>query len=212
MKLIKIYGARRTGTNYVGIILSNMFECVELRDGRIFGGKHNEPTEMMDLLVKNHEDVEFVVCIKNPKAWLASMCKWLGKDPDESFIRYLLRIYNKKYGTWLDFIDSNYLKGYLFIWESTMTKFDLRNQLNRMKINLNLEKQGSYNPFINRTVKPNRKFGIRNFDRKYYINREYLKFLGDSLCGIVDEMTEEILIRLKGYYDYNLFKKYYGDF
>lgn len=189
-----------------------MFECVELQDGRIFGGKHNKPTEMMDLLVKNHEDVEFIVCIKNPKAWVVGMCEWLSKDPSKELVNYLLNIYNNKYKVWLDFIDSNCLKGYLFIWESAINKYKLRNQLNIIKNKLDLEKLGSYNPFISRTVKPNKKFGKEKFNRKYYINQKYLEFLGDTLCGIVDEITKEILIRLKNYYDHNSFRKYYGDF
>jgi len=109
MKIVKIYGLRRTGTNYLQWLLTNNFDrLVVLTDFPKW--KHGLPVDFTvnnvksaidknlltdrdyklssDLSVLPHfnhsytqEAVRHILCVKDPYSWYLSICKWKNIEP-----------------------------------------------------------------------------------------------------------------------------------
>jgi len=105
MNFIKIYGLRRTGTNYLQWLLANNFrQLVVLVDA--FRWKHGLPSNItpeqrykfIDTI--SHKDyklsadlqkfpgaevlsdeIHYIMCVKDPYSWYISICKWSGLNP-----------------------------------------------------------------------------------------------------------------------------------
>jgi hypothetical protein len=105
MKIVKIYGLRRTGTNYLQWLLANNFrQLVVLTDS--MNWKHGLPTELTKKVVSrlsgsltnkdytlstdlnelsnldlSEDSMAHILCVKDPYSWYQSICKWNGIDP-----------------------------------------------------------------------------------------------------------------------------------
>lgn len=99
MNLLKIYGLRRTGTNYLQWLLCNNFKCLVLLID-VFSWKHGRPVIVpgnINSLIHNPKDYRlsndlndipnidkdpcYLLSIKDPYSWYISMCSWHNIDP-----------------------------------------------------------------------------------------------------------------------------------
>lgn len=96
MNAIKIYGLRRTGTNYLQWLLAQNFkQLVILKD--MFAWKHGLPIDYKgktykftgrdyclspDILrLDAISKLYYILCVKDPYSWYISICNWHNTDP-----------------------------------------------------------------------------------------------------------------------------------
>lgn len=187
MDLIKIYGLRRTGTNYLQWLLKHNFENICLLNDQTHW-KHGIPKHYNDVLVlscfqntkdylfsKNMMDtcwgqkaINYILCVKDPYSWYLSICKWNNVDPfpltkDKLSILYTWNYMMRQY-------ERFYYKeqSVMYVQYEELIK-DVEQDLSRVAqcFNLKLNKDiVDYDCDI---------YSGQSFDREYYLKSKYLK-------------------------------------
>jgi hypothetical protein len=127
-KYIKIYGDRRTGTNFIQQLCRQNFNNVDVFDNQ-FGWKHGPPKnkeEMFKWISKNTKRRsnygkifdEFLqggnklypcVIIKNPYSWYLSIKNYIGKMANRKFnLAKLYKRYNMIYSSYKEMYEGKY--------------------------------------------------------------------------------------------------------
>ena len=194
-KFIKIFGARRTGTNYLNVVLSKSFIIFPFH---FYGHKHNIIHDEMHNILNNKNEIKYndeplnrnnvfvVISIKNPYAWILSIIKWAkknGKDPkslkyydmtNEEFIIKECKIYNDKYKNWIDFYYRYVENCYIFLWENSLFKnIDKHIEIIKNKFGLPYSEYKD-SSFVDGNINAHSKVTSTTFNRDYYINMEYM--------------------------------------
>ena len=182
---------------------------MELRNRFLFGNKHDKPTSLMNTLVNEHDDIKFVICIKNPKAWIVSVSKWLNAKLTDSFVKLWMNKYIDKYNAWFDFYSKNNKEGFIFVWESVLNNNSLKNEITNMKDKLYLDKIKNYKMYIKKIVRSNQKLSSDSFNRNYYINKNYIYELSDELITYIDSEVNKRILNAIESISPKLFEMYY---
>ena len=83
MQELKEYGCQRSGTNFLRVILQENYEVRLLTN--IGGWKHG----FYELPSRLHREVDCVICVKDPYAWLISQYNFRHPRKETSFATYL---------------------------------------------------------------------------------------------------------------------------
>lgn len=218
MKYIKIYGAKRTCTNFITWALRNNFLNVDLLVNEL-GWKHQlcEPVdwsmknwcdekgkgkpkiskERLQKLKETYEDkkVRYVIVVKNPVSWYLSILRYEGKKKKRIDISILQR-YIKKYIDWLSFLNSIGERGILIRYEILLSSFEYT--LDSVQKRFDLKRL--YDPYI----KPEKRFfranlTKRNFDSSYYTDNKFLDQFDKKDLEVFNKMLPKDLMRGLGY-------------
>ncbi len=225
MKHFKIYGCKRSGTNYLAALLQQNFD-----DTKTFmnlgGWKHgpflefptvqelyrsvDHPTRMgciketgklMDLF-KNQE-VTFFACCKNPYTWVLSYCKDEEIEFNDQNIYRSLLVWNQTYNNYRPHIESG--KMHLVKYEDVLQ--DMGGFLTKLMNKYSLKRKSNLNDFIGveKHLKPNADSEIgQTYDNKFvrhehYINPDMLKLFTKDQIILINRCLSHEIMNLLGY-------------
>lgn len=224
-----MYGARRTGTNYFQILLDRNFDVKVLPTG--LGHKHKPPYDrIFNLLDKNipidcghghitRDNLRFVVCIKNPYAWMYSLIRYAKKSNSEiakpqeynKFLKHWIDIYNRKNQAWFDFCKKYSQYSYPIIWENTLIG-STQNVLSNIHKKFGLVRSRDDWFDLNRQIEPGETIKKYDFRRDFYKKKEYVGALSDMTKKFLREEINWRLVSniaslfgdksIEGYYDH----------
>ena len=218
----KIYGQKRTGTNYISTILLNNF-----LDTKVFmnvgGWKHGKfikiPDEKnlvntVDENTKNNINVpetinlfkinkfKFILMIKNPYMWINSMCKHENKSVENSsFIIKQIKIWNTLYTNYKQYIESG--EAYLIKYEKLIQEPD--SVLENLIKEFNLKRKfKNLFKLEKKKLHPNSDYNIgmhtnKDFDKTKYINPNINKILTNNIIKIINNNIDFKLMDFYGY-------------
>lgn len=224
-KYIKIYGAKRTGTNYITTILHENFLNLETfmnvggwKHGNIieFPKKYNllkyvdnDTKKRINIndtinLFKNNM-VKFIVTIKNPYMWINSIINYSGIKciKDNKFIIKQIKLWNKLYNNYKKFIITG--KAELVKYEKLLEEPDI--------ILVNLSKKNNWKRKYENSFNLETKYLRANsdntigehynyfFDKKKYINTDIKKVLTKNTIKIINDNIDLSLLE---FYKYEL--------
>jgi hypothetical protein len=220
----KIYGQKRTGTNYISTILEKNF-----LDTKVFmnvgGWKHGKiieipnktelvntvdfhtkkkinVSETINLFKKN--TVKFIVMIKNPYMWINSICNQYKKSvEDSSFIIKQIKIWNTLYTNYKQYIESK--KAYLIKYEDLIQDPDSVLEDLIKEFNLKRKFKNSFK-LETKKLKANSDANIGNcmnkdFDKTKYINPNINKILSKNIIEIINNNID---FKLMDFYNYDM--------
>ena len=225
MTIFKIYGQKRTGTNYISTILEKNFI-----DTKVFmnvgGWKHGKLIEIpnkiqlinrVDIHTKKkinvtktinlfkNNNVKFIVMIKNPYMWIYSICKFQKESiEDNSFIIEQIKKWNSVYTNYKQYIESK--KAYLIKYENLIQDPDSILEDLIKEFNLKRKFKNSFE-LNTKILLANADSSIgkcynKEFDKTIYINPNINKFLSKN---IIDIINNNIDLKLMKFYDYDIY-------
>lgn len=225
MKHFKVYGCKRSGTNYISALLEKNFS-----NAKVFmnlgGWKHgpfteypnvrqlydsvdhptrmamiNETGKYMDLF-KNSE-VNFFACCKNPYTWVLSFCRDNEWELDERNVFRSMLTWNQTYENYRPHIKSG--KMHLIRYEDVLQ--DMGSYLKNLETKYSLERKEGLDEFVGVTnhLKPNADSEIgQTFDRKFtsrdfYLNQEVRNIYTDNQIAFINQCLSPEIMELLGY-------------
>jgi len=203
MKVLKQYGLKRSGTNFLKALLMENFDCVVL--GFVGGNKHMEIDFTFE---SNFDDVETNVDIKtlenygdllqcdpnligiykNPFAWITSYrnAYFKGKPITDEDIEVLMQLYNRMNKHWSKHC-------YMVDYHSLIA--DPFSELLRIQRTFDLTAKKLVTGFDKATGRVSEVFGEkmflkRKFNPDYYKNKEYMEYLSVKQVKIIQHLDE----------------------
>jgi len=217
--MLQILGARRTGTNYVEALLKHNFHVEVRREKKHYVWSRYE----IEKQVAEHGIQGFILCVKNPYAWLDSMIRWRNKcahnwkpysGPDPAigtaeqgagyFTEDQIQIWCSYYGCW-DTIDKAHFASVppIFVVRYETLLANLRSVMWELRHGFNLEPK--YEPLYTWKDLPGRanvNGGItkQTHDRTYFLEGKYMKSLKDrGVLPFFDRVMRWDIAKLYGY-------------
>lgn len=221
----KIYGQKRTGTNYISKIFIDNFIDIKVFMN-IGGWKHGKIIEIpdeknlintvdkntkkiinisktIDLFRKNK--VKFIVMIKNPYIWINSMCKMKNKSVKNIlFVIKQIEIWNTIYKNYKQYIENkkaylikyeNLIENPKIVLEDLIKEFNLKRKLKKSYILENKKLKSNSDENIGKTSK-------FIFDKSIYINPSINKFLQKDIIEIINNNID---FTLMDFYNYDIY-------
>lgn len=222
MIVFQQHGVRRSGTNYIKVLLEQNYSNVIVSDNMVWKhGYYRNPEKseikrIPDLDPKLAQKyIKSLIIIKDPYAWIESMFRWAINVPEEKGMKYFffdikgsfkiddyqdsilksIHSYNNRYKDWISNADEMVkYEDLLENFELPLLKLEKKYNMTRINEDL-LDIYGGCDP---RPV--NHKFMIRDWDySKYYLNRQYLRNLSKNAINIISENVNWELIGEYGY-------------
>jgi len=210
---IQQYGLQRTGTCYLNWLLNNNFENIRV----LAGDKHTRPiditkiepqnfdsshmthqltTNMKTQLVKAAESkqLKYVISIKNPYSWIKS---WYRYKPNSGSIETVIKTWNKKNNIFLDFYNNNIDNAFIVLYQDLIINYE--DILSQIEQKFNLQKTGDLITNIEKRMTRGYTPGNRNFNKNYYINREYMNEFNKKQITKIKTLTDKKLLESLGY-------------
>ena len=223
VQYFKIYGQKRTGTNYVASLITQSFMNVNVYMN-VGGWKHGPIIEFPNSynllntvdkktaqginknktieLFKNKE-IYFIVTIKNPYMWMYSISQFENKKLNESYIISKIKEWNTNYLNYKTYIEQN--KAYLIKYEDIIQ--DQKKIFQDMKNRFGIE---IYNADIDIVYKllPNNdndlgKTSKKQFDKTKYIQPNISNYLSKDSIRIINKTIDTSLLN---FYNYSIQK------
>jgi len=235
-KIIVQRGWKRTCTNYARVILENNFDVKVITsnkhepyvdydfliertkgyqdesgdiDESFSGWPHQISPETIDEL-RRSENIHHIICIKNPIAWLCSMCSLSPSGAlfsDGRPVTDLLREYNDRYVKWKSLAREHESSTFILRHEDLISDFESTMKSIQEKFDLHMVHNKFRNE--NRTVLPQNKgnIKIRNdemFDKNFYIDKKYNDLLENrnflvTARLLASEIVDPDLLSFYGY-------------
>ncbi len=237
MIFIKQYGAKRTGTNYLKNILHLNFDNIfvlsnilgwkhgvysgdSLRLEDWYGPKdkisHKERKDTSEIFNKyqskikddiKKDQIRYVICAKNPYAWIDSMIRYLKKEPTilekECFIKEHIFNWNKIYSSWLTLISK---KKFVVIvkYENMISSFDseMKKMENKLKLkpidNVYLNDFRKMKRLSDSSWSVNNVMKVQN-NNNYYLKEEYLKNINKKSILNINKFLNKDVMKGLGY-------------
>lgn len=219
---IKLYGARRTGTNYIYQLLLRNFRAPVFIS--LFGWKHGPPPEDLQKWWEEHpketrkfrgsfrfiDRLRYVVCVKDPYALCLSNLDYsrrFFKKPQDiatpGTYRQLCASFNKLYQVWWDFMQVRMPhESFVFRYEDALA--DFRAVLLEIEERFRLGRKQLVLQDLVREALPgtdgHTHVSKQVFSRKdYYLKKEYLKRLSPECRQAITDTTDWELMGRYGY-------------
>ncbi len=194
MTELKIFGLRRTGTNYLSKLLKDNYK-VKMMGGAV-GWKHG-PYRVRRFLGR---EVNCIVISKNIYSWLTSLHRrysswdfYKALEPADFTV-----MYSFAYGNWLDIPKKLETKKCSFVkYENLIENPSL--VCERVSKELGFKRKTKEFINIERIVKPREILGTKDFDKEYYINRKYMTKYNEKLQKHIKTHTDLDVIKALGY-------------
>jgi len=188
---IKMYGLKRSGTNYTQKLLERNYR-VKVHDNR--GGWKHGPYIIPNLLGK---ELNCVVVIKQPLAWLVSLYKHLQSPwPFPMFANHYIHEWNSMYFHWLS-VKPVQCKIIPVRYECLLQ--DKRKVCEKVAQQLGLEAKNKEFNLVERIIGPGGKEVEKKFDVSYYVEKKYLVMYSPLLQKKIKSTVYEQLVKILGY-------------
>lgn len=221
MFYFKIYGQKRTGTNYLTALFLNNF-----LDTKVFmnigGWKHGKFVEypnknnLLNTVDKRTKDeievdetlnlfvekkVNFIIIIKNPYMWIKSISEAERKQITPGFVKDHIKLWNDHYSNYMQYIQNGTAS--LVKYESLLT--DPVGIMDSIKQKFKLSTNNDY-VFEKRKLLPCSDSGLGSTmnkicDASRYINPDVSKYLTKNIINIINETIDT---KLMTFYDYKI--------
>lgn len=190
-KEIKIYGLKRTGTNYIKALIEKNFDAT-IDDNK--GGWKHGPYIKNEL---QYKETDVIVMIKDPVAWLDSLRRYLKSQwsPD-FFMKHYIWEYNTMYMHWINIkLDSHKLivikyENLAYNTEDTLHMIAERLDLRQTLLPLNI---------IPGVIKSGGQITDIKFNKDYYINKQYIQHYSPHTIELIYKMLNPELKHRFGY-------------
>lgn len=226
MIYFKLYGQKRTGTNYFASIIINNFENTKVfmnvggwKHGKIINIPDGESlVKFVDTITKKKINIEntinlfknnlvnFIILIKNPYLWIYSMSNFENQKITSRYVKKRINtwnFYNKKYKI---HIENN--NAYLVKYEDLIKNPE--ETMNNIKLKFNLNQKNNVYKFEKNELHANGDASIgkiknKKFKNDHYLNEElYIKkFLEKDIIKLINNTIDKSLLE---FYQYNLVK------
>lgn len=187
---LKQYGEMRSGTCWTRALLVQNFKDAKVYTNAL-GWKHGGPSRKLFAWQERNPSVplQFIICIKNPYAWLWSMLDGIqtGRTPhfkrrnpwgDQKLYRALIGRWNKKYKLWWDLMEKH---GGCPIRQEDLLR-NLQKALTKIGKKLGLTPRQKPFKNITQVVKPGQHISGKTFSRRtFFLQRKYFKYLPKDL-------------------------------
>lgn len=221
MIYFKIYGQKRTGTNYlVSCILKNFLDVEVFMN--VGGWKHSiikefpnniDPDEKLDAPTKKkigttkiidlfkNNNINFLITIKNPYMWIYSVSIFEKEPLTSEYVIKKIQLWNEHYSDYKNYIENG--KAYLVKYETILEQ--PTETLDKIKKEFNLTNNHIYTFECNKLRANND--GTKGktldvlFDRTIYTKIEPSKHLTSD---IIKTINNTIDITLMNFYGYNI--------
>jgi len=191
---IKIFGLRRTGTNYLSKLLNINYNVKMI--GGLAGWKHGK------YRVKETwgREIDCIVISKNIYSWMSSLQKRYNEWNFYKIVESadFIQMYSFAYGDWLNIPEKLEVKKCLFVKYEDLI---INPSLICEKISKQFKLRNKTKNFINiqKVVKPREILGVKNFNKSYYINREYMKKYNEELKILIKKHIDLNIVESLGY-------------
>lgn len=229
MSYVKIYGLKRTGTNYISSLLYNNFKNITIFSN-VGGWKHGKIIKLpnknnllntvdgqtkqkhlkkinvtLDLFSQGR--VKFVVMIKNPYLWMVSVCRFEFKKQTRENVIKFVKMWNDTYANYKKHIENgdaifiNYedVLRDLNVLQILEDKFGLEKKHDKF---VNIKNQMDANSDCNLCGTTGHVFNKKN----YYTNNDdsIKKYVGNDIINIINEYISEDVLLFYGYQKINI--------
>jgi len=194
MKELKIFGLRRTGTNYLSKLLNINYEVKMI--GGLAGWKHGK-YRVKKLF--GHE-VDCIIISKNIYSWLTSLERrykaWNFYKIEE--MSDFIQMYNLAYGDWLNIPKRLETKKCFFVkYEDLIENSFLICE--RMSKELSFKRKTKEFINIEKVVKPREILGLKNFNKDYYINHKYMTKYNQDIKNLIKKHIDIDIVKALNY-------------
>lgn len=196
IQYIKLFGLKRSCTNYVELLLRKNFKEHVLLHGNVMGWKHGKPVKEIDwtghawveqydpVVIEtymnsvsrkslqkafNDDNILYVICVKNPYAWYLSYCKAANINP---FPLNTAICYNWNYN--IEWIQEYIKHKYYYVIRFEDMLFNYSTVLQDIKHKFKLTPKYEVWKNVNNYVGSNLHIYDKLFNNEYYLNKEYL--------------------------------------
>lgn len=219
MIYFKIYGEKRTGTNYlVSCILKNFLDVDVFMN--VGGWKHGiinefpnniDPDKKLDAFIINkinitkiidlfkNNNINFLITIKNPYMWIYSVSIFEKKQLTSEYVISKIQLWNKHYSDYKNYIENG--KAYLVKYETLLEQ--PTETLDKIKQKFNLTNNSVYR-FERKKLRANND-GTKGktldvlFDRTIYTKIEPSKHLTNDIIKTINNTIDITLMNFYGY-------------
>ena len=219
-KIVKIYGEKRTGTNYLTtLILTNFIDTTVFMN--VGGWKHGKFIETpnktnllntVDRITKDKinvdetislfttKQVKFIIIIKNPYMWIKSMSEADRKPITPAFVKDHINFWNDHYSDYMKYIQNE--TALLVKYESLL--IDPIGTMNSIKTKFNLTTNKDY-VFEKRKLLACSDSALGSTmnkicDTSRYTNLDVSKHLKKNIIELINNTIDTNLMQ---FYDYN---------
>ena len=194
MKKVKLFGLRRTGTNYLTKLLNLNYEIKMI--GGLAGWKHGKyrVVEMIGY------ELDCIVISKNIYSYLTSLERRYGGCDFYKIeeIADLIERYHLAYGDWLDIPKKLKAKKCCFVkYEDLIENPPL--VCERISKELGIKRKTKDFVDIKKIVKPREIIGTKDFDKNYYLDRKYMSEYDEELRILIKKLLHVNIIEALGY-------------
>jgi len=181
MDAIKIYGMRRSGTNYFKWLIEHNFEAIVVAKD-----KHNKPYTSNDWKA-------YVMVVKNPYSWVVSSIK--HNDYKKLKFPRRIKLWNYDNRVFLDFILKH--QGFVIRYETLISKpFEILEEIRRFT---GIRKTMAEYVLPKGMVTTAQTISKTPFIKDYYLNEQYFKALTAEQVRIITNKVDKELLTGLGY-------------
>lgn len=207
MDYVKIYGLRRSGTNYLEALLNNNFNDLQVLTNTL-GWKHGKVKDFKqypdlrdfkndkELLnsIDNNE-VKKIFLIKEPYAWVNSITNYCKKHSDNNCHKWSIEDFIKRYNEinkdYIENFKKDYNNSVIIFYEELISNPEKYIDIISDKFNFSKEKEFKD---INKKIGPNLSISGQQFNKKYYKQGKYLEELNEETkTEIETNIDKEVL-------------------
>jgi len=192
MKEIKIFGLRRTGTNYLQNVFNRNYRGRIVNTG---GWKHGNYKVKQ---VLGHE-LDCVVISKNIYSWLTSLHKRYKNWPFYKIVETAdwIEMYNFAYSNWLDIPKKLKNKKCVFVKYEDLVEHP-KEECQKIATTLNIERSNKNFNDITQVILPD-KIIDKQFNKSYYLNHHYLKQYNNESKHLIKLHIDLNVVQRLGY-------------